>query len=394
MHIAINGSGVALGGGITVLRRLLTSFVDVDEGRHSYSVVCSKNARERLGATDPRVTFIPSDRHGRSLPARLLAEQVVLPLETLARRVDVVLSPFNIGVLASPVPQLLMFQNVAPFTPRVVQGYGAAKRRRLRLLRIVGELSARRASTVVFVSEDQRRTILPWLSIPEARTSVVYTGWDRSFSPRAGLEAGPVLQRHGIQAPYLLSVSQFYRYKNLVELVQGFARALPGLPPTMSLVLVGSEPEPDYSAEVRRAIHKTGVGDRVRILGHVPDADLPPLYAAAAMFLFSSTCESFPNILLEAMGSGAPVLSSNRCSMPEIAGNGALYFDPFQPQQIADLVTALWANQDRLRALSERGTARATGFSWNRTAEQLLEGLEKLGARSRARRVSERTTIR
>jgi len=379
MHIVINGTGVALGGGITVLRRFLTSFVEVDQGRHRYSVLCSKNARERIGATDPRVAFIPSDLLGRSLAARLLAEQVALPLETIARRVDVVLSPFNIGVLASPVPQLLMFQNVAPFTPRVVNGYGVRKKRRLKLLRVFGELSARQANAVVFVSEDQRRTILPWLSIPAARTSVVYTGWDRSFSPEARLDAGPVLQRHDLHAPYLLSVSQFYRYKNLVELIQGFALALPGLPPTMSLALAGSEPEPDYSAEVRQAIKKAGVEGRVRILGHVPDADLPPLYASAAMFLFPSTCESFPNILLEAMGSGAPVLSSDRCSMPEIAGDGALYFNPFKPQEIADLVTSLWADQERLRALSKRGTARAKGFSWNLTAQQLLERLEKIG---------------
>ncbi len=380
MHIAINGAGVALGGGITVLRRLLTSFVDVDEGRHRYSLVCSKAVRERIGVTDPRVAFIPSDLLGRSLPARLLAEQIALPLETVARRVNVVLSPYNIGVLASPVPQLLMFQNVAPFTPRVVNGYGKRKRRRLKLLRVFGELSARQASAVVFVSNDQRRTILPWLTIPEGRTSVVYTGWDRSFSPEARLDAGPVLQRHGLNAPYLLSVSQFYRYKNLVELVQGFARALPALPPTMSLVLVGSEPEPDYSLEVRQAIKKAGVDDRVRILGHVPDAELPPLYASAAMFLFPSTCESFPNILLEAMGSGAPVLSSDRCSMPEIAGDGAFYFNPFQPQEIADLVVSLWRDQGRLKALSERGTARARGFSWDLTAAQLLEQLEKVGS--------------
>jgi glycosyltransferase involved in cell wall biosynthesis len=380
MHIAINGTGVALGGGITGLRRLLASFIDVDEGRHTYSVVCSKAVREKLEATDARISFIPSDRLGRSIPARLLAEQLALPLEMLERKVDALLSPFNVGVLASPVPQVLMFQNVAPFTPRVVEGYGRKKKRRLRLLRLLGTLSAHRASAVVFVSEDQRRTILPWLRIPATRTSVVYTGWDRTFNPEARLDAGPMLQRYGIHLPYLLSVSEFYRYKNQIELLRGFVSALPRLPPEMSLVLAGSEkPEPDYSAEVRREIRAAGIEDRVKILGHVPHADLPPLYAAASMFLFSSTCESFPNILLEAMGSGAPVLSSDRCSMPEIAADGALYFDPFQPQQIADLLASLWADPERRRTLSELGTARAKSFSWNRTAEQLLRTLAKVG---------------
>jgi glycosyltransferase involved in cell wall biosynthesis len=157
-----------------------------------------------------------------------------------------------------------------------------------------------------------------------------------------------------------------------VELVRGFAAALPHLPQDLLLVFAGSEPEPDYSAEVRAAVHDTRVQDRVRFLGHVPYEDLPPLYAAASLFLFPSTCESFPNILLEALATGVPVLSSNRCSMPEIAGDSALYFDPDDPADIARLIVETWADAATRDRLGRAGVERAKRFSWNATAQGLL----------------------
>jgi glycosyltransferase involved in cell wall biosynthesis len=269
-----------------------------------------------------------------------------------------------------------MFQNVAPFTRDVVEAYDESGEhriaRRLKLLRRLGIISAHRARRVVFISRAQEATILPQLNIAPDRASVIYTGWDKRFTPEAKSSAAPFLRRHGIGPRYLLSVSHMYRYKNLVELVRGYSIAAKGLPDDVQLVLVGAEPEANYATAVRRAVDESGLAGRVRILGHVPSDDLPPLYAAASMFLFPSTCESFPNILLEALASGAPTLTSNMCSMPEIATNGADYFDPRSPDELASRILSLWNAPTRRTALALAGVARAQQFSWNRMAEELL----------------------
>src|SRR5581483_5686672 len=114
MHVLVNATSASLGGGLTVLQRLLAAFVEVDGGRHRYTVVARHDARERLDPRHPQVTFQSSDLGGRSLATRLVWEQLALPVQTLLGGVDVVLSPSNLAVIGSPVPQLLMFQNLVP----------------------------------------------------------------------------------------------------------------------------------------------------------------------------------------------------------------------------------------------------------------------------------------
>jgi glycosyltransferase involved in cell wall biosynthesis len=114
----------------------------------------------------------------------------------------------------------------------------------------------------------------------------------------------------------------------------------------------------------------------VKILGQVAYEELPPLYAAASLFLFPSICESFPNILLEALAAGVPVLSSNACSMPEIAGDAALYFDARSPAQIAERIASVWGNDKERLRLGEAGVRQAAKYSWNQTAEELLAVLQ------------------
>ncbi len=285
---------------------------------------------------------------------------------------DVVFSPSNLAVLGSPVPQLLMFQNLVPFSPQIIQRRRDAGRIRFGLLRQAGILSAKVAQEVVFISAAQREIILPWLDIPASRTSLVYLGRDLAFSPGAKRDSPELLKRLGLRAPYLLCVSQFYHYKNLVELVHGFALARPRLPPGIQLVFAGALHEPAYVAKVQTAIEEEGIGEQVRILGHVPYEDLPSLCAAAALFLFPSTCESFPNTLIEGLASGVPVLSSNRCSMPELAQGGATYFNPDSPADIERAIVALWNDLPAHEALRSAGVAQAAHYAWSTTAERLL----------------------
>jgi glycosyltransferase involved in cell wall biosynthesis len=167
----------------------------------------------------------------------------------------------------------------------------------------------------VFISDHARNAICAQAQIPLDRTTRIYLGRDPTFTPEAEARSDAVLSRFGLARPYVLSVSHFYHYKNFVELVEGFAIARRRLPSGMRLAIAGAEHERAYAAEVRAAIARAGLASHVTLLGAVPGADLPPLYAAASAFVFPSTCESFPNILVEGMASGALTLVSNRQPM-------------------------------------------------------------------------------
>jgi glycosyltransferase involved in cell wall biosynthesis len=376
MKILINATSVRLGGGITVIRNLLPALAAEDGGRNEYVVFGRENVRAQLDTGAARVYFATSRLGGHSALTRLLWEQLEVPTRSLLDSADLVLSPANIAVLACPRPQVLMFQNAAPYDHDVVERSSPGRRRRFQLLRELGYISARLARRIIFISDFQRDHILPRLAIDPAKTCRIYLGRDPQFDPSARAGADTVAARLGIARPYLLSVSQFYDYKNFVELVVGFARARAALPPNVQLVIAGAEHEKNYADLVRSTIDREGLAGRVRLVGHVPYADLPALYAGAELFLFPSTCESFPNILIEGMASGTATLASNRASMPELAGDGAVYFDPFEPDEIAAQILRLWHDERARRGLRERGLARCQRYRWNQTARETLAVFE------------------
>ena len=353
MKILINATSARLGGGITVLRNLLPALLAGSS--HSYSVVSRPEVALQIDPRDPRMRF-----ETIAPRARPLWEQLALPL----RRCDALFSPANVAVFGATAPQVLMFQNAAPFDRSVLRRADPRRRLRLSALRALGIASAHKARRIVFLSEQARALTLPHLHVPPERTSVVHLGRDPAFQP-------------GVPGPRALCVSQLYFYKNIVELIAAFALAVPQLPPDAGLDIAGAMPEPAYAREVKGQIARLGLEERVRLLGDVPHGELPALYARARLFLFPSTCESFPNILLEALSCGAPSIVSRLGPMQEIAGDAAEYVDPFDPPAMALLIAALWQDDARRAELRQRAIARSARFSWARTAAGILRALEE-----------------
>jgi glycosyltransferase involved in cell wall biosynthesis len=380
VHVLINATSARLGGGITVLRNLLPALCAEDGGSHRYTVVARPDVREKLDPGEARVECraAPLASFG---PGRLAFEQLGLPLQALYQRADVLFSPANLATFAAPCPQVLMVQNVSPYDDDAIRRSPPRIRRRLVVLRELGRASAGAVRQVVFISDWSRDHLAPLLGLEATHTSRVYLGRDPAFNPGAAARTPELRARYGLPERYLLSVGAFYPYKNIVELVVGFSRARPALPEDLPLVLAGAEHDPEVVQAVRDTIAREGLEGRVRLLGNVPYEDLPPLYAGSALFIFPSACENFPNILVEGLGSGAPTLCSKLGPMPEVAGDGARYFDPFDPDDLAASLVSLFHDepgQDELRA---RGLAKATSYSWTKTARGLLDVFDRAAER-------------
>jgi len=228
----------------------------------------------------------------------------------------------------------------------------------------------RRADHVVTVSRFSREDLLRHLPIEPHRVSAIHEPVSPLFRP----QEGPTTQEHlrdlGLEPGYILAVGAIDRRKNLPRLIEAYALLRAGWDAAPPLVLVG-EPSGDgldLAAEIRRR----DVERHVRPLGRVPDGALVHLYAGAALLAFPSLYEGFGLPVLEAMATGTPVVTSRSTSLPEIAGDAAILVDPESVSEIKDGMARVLKDPALRQDLSARGVARASEFTLERQASDLI----------------------
>lgn len=248
---------------------------------------------------------------------------------------------------------------------------------RLRL-RTLTRSSVRRAAHVIADSAATRRDLIELLGVPAERVTVVHLGYDRErFRPTAPAAVAEVRRRYGLERPYVLAVGTLQSRKNHAGLVRALARLIEdGL--DVDLVVPGARGW--LYDRIFRTVRDLGLEARVRFLGYVPDADLPALYTGAEVAALVSFYEGFGLPVLEAMACGAPVVTSNVSSLPEVAGAAALLVDPYDDDAIADALARCITDRALRRELAARAGAQLRAFSWERTARETLAILREAEA--------------
>jgi glycosyltransferase involved in cell wall biosynthesis len=240
------------------------------------------------------------------------------------------------------------------------RGFRETKKRRYRDL-------ARRAGAIIFVSEHTRDRFFHHVQAEPGMVRVIAHGVDPRFSRVEAADRERVLDRHRLRHDYALYVGQLSKRKNLERVLEALARGPRGL----DLVLAGP-PSHGWEA-IEEAHRRLGLGDRVRFLGGVPDADLPALYAAARVHLLLSLDEGFGMPVLEAFAAGTPVVASNRGAIPEVAGDAAVLVDPLDVEAIRGAVERVVEDHALASELRRRGRALAASYTWERAARETLE---------------------
>ncbi len=230
-----------------------------------------------------------------------------------------------------------------------------------------------RATRVITASHATEKLLISHAQVPAEKIRVIPLGVDlpaRVLSPEERLrERTRIL---GGEGEMVLNVGVMQTRKNTLNML----KALKLLPPRYSLVLSGGSGH--GSEAIHEFIRAESLENRIKLLGHVDDAQLARLYQAASVFLFPSLEEGFGIPVLEAMAAGAPVVTSNVSSMPEVGGGAALYVNPHDPADISQKVVQA-AEQSELRAgLVQKGLARAGEFTWRSTAEATLAVYEEV----------------
>jgi glycosyltransferase involved in cell wall biosynthesis len=308
---------------------------------------------------------------------RAIWERVGLPKLVRELRADVLFCPG--GIVGTKLPSgcrsVTMFRNMIPFDSAQRRKYPLGyMRARNWLLKREMLRSMAAADRVICISEFARQVLevsAPGLS---AKTVVIPHG----ISPYFRKDHSPL----PIWLPatnYLLYVSILDVYKAQIEVVRAYALLKQQRPTSEKLILAGPE-RPQYAQRVRDEIDRLGLQKDVLMTGPVPHDRLPALYQNAKINIFASECENCPNIMLEALASGRPLLASNRPPMPEFAGDAAVYFDPASPRELADMLISIIDDPVRLAELSSKAKDRSQRYDWKQAARQTWDVISRLAS--------------
>jgi glycosyltransferase involved in cell wall biosynthesis len=295
-------------------------------------------------------------------------EQQLLPRMARREQVDLVHS------FASTAPGWGRFRRVVTIHDLIYRIYPEAHSGVLSLgMRVLVGLAARRSHRVIADSMSTRDDLVRLLGVPNERIDVVPLGVaDGDHEPPAPEDE--LRARYDLGArPLALSVSAKRPHKNLVRLLE----ALELIPAERRPVLVLPGYSTWHESELRERARAARLEDDVRFLSWVPARDLEGLYAASSCFVFPSLYEGFGLPVLEAMRRGLPVACSDRSSLPEVAGNAALMFDPEDPRAIAAAVERLLTDAELAERLRRAGRDQAAGFTWAATADGTVQSYRR-----------------
>jgi glycosyltransferase involved in cell wall biosynthesis len=291
-------------------------------------------------------------------------EQVCLPA---AARGRVLWSPNNTGPLATyrqvcTIHDLIPLDNPEWFSPRFSAWC------KWLMPKLVHQVAH-----IIAVSEFTKQRIVDRFCVRPGKVTVVPNGIDKRFSPRSSEEIVRSRAELGIpEGKYLLFVGSLEPRKNIGGLLQAWRHAAGKLSADTWLVVAGAKGRKQVFAD---AVPGT-LPERVHLTGYVSEENLPALYSGALALVYPSLYEGFGLPPLEAMACGAPVVTSNTTSLPEVTGDAAILVAPTDPEQMGAAMVRIAGDPGLRGEMSLRGLAKASGYSWDVSARSTLKVLE------------------
>ncbi len=237
------------------------------------------------------------------------------------------------------------------------------------------QLAALKGARLILAdSEHTKHDVVRFAHVNPSKVTVVYLGVDPEFKP----EVSNSRERLDLPEKFILYVGGIDWRKNISLLFKAFSGLLKKRP-DYHLVMTGEiENDPSYQ-NFLQSLKERSLESKVHTLGFVSRADLVKLYNHAAVFFYPSVYEGFGLPVLEAMACGAPVITTNRTSIPEVAGDAALSLDPDDPESFIEALIRVVESDSERKKLSCAGLARAAMFSWDKCAKLTYEALMSAG---------------
>jgi glycosyltransferase involved in cell wall biosynthesis len=292
-----------------------------------------------------------------------LWEQAVLPMTALAARADVLHAPANTGPKRSSVPVVINIHDLIP-----LEMAPESEETRLWLSQV--KTGAERARHIITGSQYSKGRLMSVLGIPESKITVNYWAPDRNIAKIDDvMELNAIRTKYGLHAnePYAFAFGASDPRKNTARLIRAYARMPERLRQNFRFLIVGIQAE--SLAGFREQAAALGVADRVVLHGFIPEEDLSGLLSGAEMLAFPSRYEGFGLPIIDAFLCGTAVLTGNRTSLPEVAGDAAILVDSESDEALTEAMSRMLDDESLRRDLVQKGLIRSELFHWNHTAD-------------------------
>ena len=357
------------------LYNLVIELINLDE-RNQYLLYTNKSLGDELALSDNfQIHMLP-------MPIYPSWEQVALPLAAKRDGLDVLHCPANTGPLWLPqgVSLVLTIHDVMYMLPTSVLPASPSLYQRLgRLYRwLVVPPVARQATAIVTDSHYSRKDIVKYLDLAEDSVRVVWGAPNRACRVITDTSIlDKVRAKYALDRPFILALAGVDPRKNTRRVIEAFATFLEDTSAAYQLALVGL-PSSAQSFFFRYA-QESGVANQIVFTGFIPEEDLVALYNLADVFVYPSLYEGFGLPVLEAMACGTPVVTSPTGSLPEIAGEAALFVDSNNAEAISRGIIRVLGDKELAQHLRTLGFEQTSHFSWHQTAVEMLRIYDQVG---------------
>lgn len=361
-------SGISYGG-VTYFNNLIPSLAKVDNF-NEYHIFDSRDGMLSKRIRQKNFIFHICPPYVGSTLMRFLWEQLILPYELKKRKIDIMFTAKNGNIFFAPCKTVIAIRNMEPFCYKNYENEWALNvfswlRRKFTLV------SIKKADLIIAVSKSVKQYLKDHFSSIGEKIHVIYNG-----NPLKG--NSNINIRNDQKETFFLSASKFVAYANQLNLVEGYAilyEKKKDLPP---LWFAGGAHDESYFKKIERRVIEKKLTDKIRFLGLLPHEKLIEMYTQAYAFIFPSLLEACPQTLIEAMACGTPIIASNVPPMPEICGSAAIYFDPYDREDISCSLERFLGDQNLRESLKRESLERCKFFDWKKTAEKVIEAFEKV----------------
>ncbi len=374
MIVGIDASNIRSGGGVTHLLNLL-KYIDFNANNIELIVVWSCDKTIKKIQKNSKIVVANVSLLNRNLFFRMFWQRWLLPHEIVKNNCDILFSPGGILPASTPVPSVTLSQNLLPFENRERRRFSffSFMRYKLYFIKVMQIRSMQKANGLIFLSDYARKTILPLLSAQERFITKIPHGIESRFFNDCMQE----VSENSDKIFRFLYVSTIDVYKHQLNVAKAIAELRrKNFPVCIDFIGGAYRPEKNRLMKYFRDIDPGKLFLHYR--GEIPFEELHSVYTSSDAFVFASSCENLPNILIEAMASGLPIVCSNRGPMPEILKKCGLYFNPEDPQDIADRLIELIENPSARKKMSSCSFLESQKYSWEYTAKETFSFIEKV----------------
>lgn len=298
-------------------------------------------------------------------------EQIHLPKAIRKEKLDLVHFTSNTASLFINIPIVLTLHDIIylesiNFSGTHYQNIGNLYRR-LIVPKIVNKSKA-----IITVSEYEKERIDQHFSFENDKVKVVYNAKDSAFKKVNDEDLlNRIREKYNFPDNFILFLGNTAPKKNSDRLIRAYARYVEKSESPLPLVVLDL-PRP-YIVNILKELGMEKIDNQIITKDYISHNDLLVVYNLATIFIYPSLRESFGLPIIEAMACGTPVITSNTSAMPEVAGNAALLANPYDVEDMAEKIHSLATNEHLLQSLIEKGYKRSEDFSWERTANKVLE---------------------